>query len=68
MNLIWHLQTDQNHKRLKKILITGVAGFIGSALASKLIHNFEVFGLDNFDEYYDVEVKRNILSNPIHHA
>ena len=43
----------------KKILITGVAGFIGFALAEKLIKkNFIVHGIDNFDNYYSVKLKK----------
>ena len=43
----------------KKILITGVAGFIGFALAEKLIKkNFIVHGIDNFDNYYSIKLKK----------
>ena len=43
----------------KKILITGVAGFIGFALAERLIKkNFIVYGIDNFDNYYSVKLKK----------
>ena len=41
-----------------KILITGTAGFIGSALAIKLLERGdEVVGLDNINDYYDQRVK-----------
>jgi len=41
-----------------KILITGTAGFIGSALAEKLVERGdEVIGLDNINDYYDQNVK-----------
>ena len=43
-----------------KILITGIAGFIGFHLAKKLIeNNIEVIGVDNFNDYYDVNLKRS---------
>ena len=43
----------------KKILITGAAGFIGFSLARKLTNsNFKVYGIDNFDEYYSVKLKK----------
>lgn len=36
-----------------KILITGVAGFIGYSLADFFLKKkIKVFGLDNFDDYY----------------
>ncbi len=41
-----------------KILITGTAGFIGSALAEKLIaRGDKVVGLDSINDYYDINVK-----------
>ncbi len=42
-----------------KILITGAAGFIGSALCQKLkISGNEIVALDNFSDYYDVGLKK----------
>ena len=47
-----------------KILITGVAGFIGSHLAEKLLElGNEVIGIDNFDPYYDRSIKENNIAN-----
>jgi UDP-glucuronate 4-epimerase len=41
-----------------RILVTGAAGFIGSALCEKLVmSNHEVTAVDNFSEYYDVSLK-----------
>jgi UDP-glucuronate 4-epimerase len=41
-----------------KILVTGVAGFIGAALAHRLLdRGDEVTGIDNLNEYYDVRLK-----------
>jgi UDP-glucuronate 4-epimerase len=41
------------------ILITGVAGFIGSHLASKMLsQNFNVIGIDNLNDYYSVNLKK----------
>ena len=41
-----------------KILVTGTAGFIGHALAKKLLsRGDEVIGLDNINDYYDVNLK-----------
>ena len=41
-----------------KILVTGVAGFIGSKLANMLsVRGDEVVGIDNINDYYDVRLK-----------
>ncbi|MDP2414320.1 NAD-dependent epimerase [Daejeonella sp.] len=46
-----------------KILITGAAGFIGFHLTKKLIQlGNEVYGFDNLNEYYDVSLKIDRLS------
>lgn len=47
---------------MKKILVTGAAGFIGSTLVDKLLAaGFEVTGLDSFTRYYSREIKlRNL--------
>ena len=42
----------------KKILVTGMAGFIGHHLAKLLLkNNYTVVGLDNINDYYDVNLK-----------
>jgi len=41
-----------------KILVTGTAGFIGYHLANKLLElGHEVIGLDNINDYYDINLK-----------
>ena len=41
-----------------KVLVTGAAGFIGSHAAEALSsHGYQVVGLDNFSDYYDVNLK-----------
>tara|TARA_B100001540_G_C15728330_1_gene606423 strand:+ start:34 stop:993 length:960 start_codon:yes stop_codon:yes gene_type:complete len=42
-----------------KVLITGVAGFIGFSCANKFINkNIQVVGIDNFDSYYSTRLKK----------
>jgi UDP-glucuronate 4-epimerase len=46
-----------------KVLITGSAGFIGSTLALRLLdRGDEVVGIDNLNDYYDVELKKARLA------
>ena len=46
-----------------KILVTGSAGFIGSALSLRLLERGdEVIGFDNLNDYYDVNLKRARLA------
>jgi UDP-glucuronate 4-epimerase len=43
---------------MKNILVTGVAGFIGFHLCSRLVKmGYNVIGLDNINHYYDVDLK-----------
>ena len=49
---------------MKKILITGVAGFIGYHLAEKLLNNnYQIIGIDNLNDYYDPILKQDRLTN-----
>jgi len=42
----------------KKIFVTGIAGFIGHALAKKMTRlGYKVVGIDNLNDYYDVDLK-----------
>ena len=48
---------------MARILVTGAAGFIGFHTATKLLdRGDEVVGLDNLNDYYSVQLKRNRLS------
>lgn len=45
-----------------KVLITGVAGFIGMHTAQRLLaKGVEVVGIDNLNDYYDVQLKEDRL-------
>jgi len=48
---------------MAKILVTGVAGFVGFFIAKKLLdRGDEVIGLDNINDYYDVNLKHDRLA------
>ena len=47
-----------------KFLVTGAAGFIGFHLCLKLLNNgHSVYGIDNLNNYYDVNLKENRLKH-----
>jgi len=55
--------------KIKNILVTGAAGFIGYHLSKRLIsEGFNVTGIDNMSPYYDVSLKeariRTIITEP----
>ena len=53
---------------MKKILVTGVAGFIGYHLAKRLLEEgYELAGLDNLNNYYDPQLKKDRLEQLINH-
>ena len=50
----------------KTVLITGVAGFIGSKIKKKIYQDFpeiKIVGIDNMNNYYDVHLKEERLKN-----
>lgn len=49
----------------KTVLVTGAAGFIGSNLVKRLFHDVKeirVVGIDSMTDYYDVNIKRERLT------
>jgi UDP-glucuronate 4-epimerase len=45
---------------MPKVLITGAAGFIGMHTAIRFLNEgWDVIGLDNFNDYYSIELKRD---------
>jgi len=51
-----------------RVLVTGAAGFIGSHLSERLLAaGFEVAGVDNFDDFYDPQIKRQNISACLEH-
>lgn len=60
-------KSNQFHKKLdsqERILITGVAGFIGSHVAETLLKTTDhtVIGIDNINDYYDQKQKQDNLN------
>lgn len=53
---------------MKKILVTGCAGFIGYHVCQRLLSQGDsVWGLDNLNEYYDVNLKKARLARISNH-
>lgn len=53
---------------MKRVFVTGCAGFIGSNLVEKLLDlNYKVVGIDNFDNFYPRSVKEENLSSFLNH-
>ncbi len=52
-----------------KVLVTGTAGFIGNHLALRLLERGdEVVGVDNLNDYYDVQIKKDRLARATAYA
>lgn len=48
--------------RFNKILVTGAAGFIGFSVCKELLEQgYDVIGIDNINDYYEVDLKCNRL-------
>ncbi len=51
---------------MKKVLLTGAAGFIGARTSELLLdRGVEVVGLDNLNDYYDPALKKERLEIPV---
>ena len=48
---------------MRKVLVTGAAGFIGYHLSKRILDaGASVIGIDNMNDYYDVSLKEHRLS------
>ncbi len=52
----------------KTYLITGGAGFIGSHLVNKLINEANIICVDNFNNFYDPQIKKNNISRHLEYT
>jgi UDP-glucuronate 4-epimerase len=56
-------------EHMNPVLVTGVAGFIGAAVASRLLdQGIPVVGIDNFNTYYNVQLKEARVARLSSHA
>ena len=53
---------------MTRAIVTGAAGFIGSHLSEKLLdEGYTILGIDNFDPWYDPEIKKANIHNCLLH-
>ncbi|NMB57359.1 NAD-dependent epimerase/dehydratase family protein [Candidatus Beckwithbacteria bacterium] len=52
---------------LKTLLITGCAGFIGSSLVEKIVDDYQIIGVDEFNDYYNPLWKEENVKNFLNH-
>jgi nucleoside-diphosphate-sugar epimerase len=51
-----------------KALVTGCAGFVGSSITDKLLTaGYSIIGIDNFTDYYPIEIKKRNLESALKH-
>ncbi len=59
----WPTQRPASDDELMTTLVTGVAGFIGMHVARRLLEDgADIVGIDNLNDYYDVQLKRDRLA------
>lgn len=51
---------------METILITGCSGFIGYHLTKKILNDYNIIGIDNLNDYYDINLKKDRLKKLKH--
>ena len=66
---MWNHSPTELPRTERVVLVTGAAGFIGFHVAKQLVEGWgvgQVVGLDSFNTYYDVQLKKDRASHLLH--